>query len=60
MPLGYSYGLSIIHTHLYSTSKIVLNNKSIFERGFWDLIEKNNVNSLNGVPSFLNISKIKF
>jgi acyl-coenzyme A synthetase/AMP-(fatty) acid ligase len=61
MPLGYSYGLSIIHTHLYSTSKIVLNNKSIFERGFWDLIEKNNVNSLNGVPEFFEyLKKLNF
>ena len=52
MPLGYSYGLSIIHTHLYSTAKIILNNKSIFEKEFWDLIEKKKVNSLNGVPEF--------
>tara|TARA_Y100000996_G_C22552871_1_gene654396 strand:+ start:293 stop:1675 length:1383 start_codon:yes stop_codon:yes gene_type:complete len=61
MPLGYSYGLSIIHTHLYSTAKIILNNKSIFEKEFWDLIEKNKVNSLNGVPEFFDyLKKLNF
>ena len=40
MPLGYSYGLSILHTHLYAGAKIILNNKSIFEKDFWNLIKK--------------------
>jgi len=61
MPLGYSYGLSILHTHLYAGAKIILNNKSIFEKDFWNLIKKNKVNSLNGVPEFYEyLKKINF
>lgn len=61
MPLGYSYGLSIVHTHLYAEGKIVLNKKSIFEKGFWELVKKNKVNSLNGVPEFYEyLKKINF
>ncbi len=61
MPLGYSYGLSIVHTHLYAEGKIVLNKKSMFEKSFWELIKKNKVNSLNGVPEFYEyLKKLNF
>ena len=32
MPLGYSYGLSILHTHLYAGAKIILNNKVFLKK----------------------------
>ena len=34
MPMGYSYGLSILNTHLLIGSKIVLNESTIFEKAF--------------------------
>ena len=34
MPAGYSYGLSILNSHLKAKSKIVLNNNSIIEKSF--------------------------
>ena len=52
MPMGYSYGLSIINTHLASGSRVVVNNNSIFERKFWDKVNKYKVTSFGGVPQF--------
>jgi long-chain acyl-CoA synthetase len=50
LPFTYVYGLSVIHTHLFSGAKIVLTNKSIIEKKFWDYVEKYSVNNLSGVP----------
>ena len=35
MPMAYSYGLSIINTHLENGSKIILNNDSVININFW-------------------------
>ena len=50
LPLNYSYGLSVINTHLNSGASIVLTNSSMMERDFWYLINKHSVTSLAGVP----------
>ena len=57
MPLGYSYGLSILNTHLYKGAKIVINKLNILEKKFWEKIEKNKVNSFGGVPEFYDFLK---
>ena len=61
MPMGYSYGLSIINTHLTTGSKIIINNKSTIERKFWDNVIKYKVTSFGGVPQlYEQLKKIKF
>lgn len=61
MPFGYSYGLSIINSHLHSGSKIFLNNKSIIEKEFWNNFIKYKINSFGGVPAFYKLlQKLNF
>ena len=61
MPMGYSYGLSIINTHLESGAKIIVNEKTIFEKGFWKNIINYKVTSFGGVPQiFEQLKKLKF
>ena len=61
MPMGYSYGLSIINTHLSSGSKIILNNKTVFDRSFWKLVDKYKITSFGGVPQLYELLKqLKF
>ena len=61
MPLGYSYGLSILNTHLFKCSKIVMNNNTVIEKTFWEKIKDHNIDSFGGVPEFFEIlKKIKF
>ena len=55
--MGYSYGLSILNTHLMMGSRVVLNNKTILEKEFWELIKKHKVNSFGGVPEFYEYLK---
>ena len=61
MPMGYSYGLSILNTHLLIGSKIVLNESTIFEKAFWNKIKEKKINSFGGVPEFYDfLRKLKF
>jgi long-chain acyl-CoA synthetase len=50
LPFSYVYGLSVINTHLFNGSSLVLTNSSITEKNFWNLIERYKVNNLSGVP----------
>jgi len=50
LPYNYSYGLSVINTHLSSGGSLVLTNASMMEGNFWQLINKYSVTSLAGVP----------
>ena len=50
LPFNYSYGLSVINSHLISGGSLVLSNSSMMEGDFWRLIAKHAVTSLSGVP----------
>lgn len=61
MPMAYSYGLSIINSHLHAGSKIIVNNKTVFEKKFWNIVHKFKVTSFGGVPQFYELlRKLKF
>jgi long-chain acyl-CoA synthetase len=57
MPPNYTYGLSIINTHLFQGGNIILTNSSVFEKNFWEMIKKFKVTNINGVPYFYEILK---
>lgn len=50
LPFQYSYGLSIINSHLRSGACLVLNRDSVISRDFWDRFRQHGVTSLAGVP----------
>ena len=50
LPISYVYGLSVINSHLFAGSTIILTNCSMVEKKFWDLIANFKVNSFSGVP----------
>ena len=61
LPMNYSYGLSIINSHLYVGAKIVVTEKSIIQRDFWELVKIYNVTSLSGVPyTYEILKKLRF
>lgn len=61
LPLSYVYGLSILNTHLYNGSQIILNNKSIIQKEFWNKLNTFKVTNFGGVPYLYNIIlKLKF
>ncbi len=50
LPLYYSYGISILNTHLSQGASIVITDKSIISKEFWKIFKKYRVTTLNGVP----------
>ena len=57
MPPFYTYGLSIINTHLYEGASIVVTDLRAIEKNFWKLMLDENVLSFGGVPFFFEILK---
>lgn len=51
LPLCYSYGLSVVHTHLYKKAVLLLPSSSIVRPEFWEFMSKERVTSLAAVPS---------
>lgn len=50
LPFHYSFGLSVLHTHLASGSTIVLTQTSVLSPTFWQLIKQHYINCFYGVP----------
>ena len=50
LPLHYSYGLSVLLSHLVSGARIVLTSKGLMDREFWSFIRSNSVTHFPGVP----------
>jgi long-chain acyl-CoA synthetase len=61
LPPSYTYGLSILHSHLLHGCEIALTNRTMFDRKFWDFLRDSKVTSMGGVPyHYEMMSKLKF
>lgn len=61
LPPSYSYGLSIIHSHIYVGGSIAVTKKTFFDRAFWDFLNASEVTSMSGVPYHYEIlEKLRF
>lgn len=50
LPMNYTYGLSIINSHLAVGATILLTDKSIMQREFWNFFTEHSATSFGGVP----------
>jgi acyl-coenzyme A synthetase/AMP-(fatty) acid ligase len=50
LPLHYSFGLSVINSHLLRGATILLTSRSIMEKEFWTFLKNEKATSLSGVP----------
>ncbi|WP_341675063.1 AMP-binding protein [Niveibacterium sp. SC-1] len=50
MPLSYSYGLSVLNSHLHAGARTLLTEAPILGRPFWDFFAAEKASSLAGVP----------
>jgi long-chain acyl-CoA synthetase len=50
LPINYSYGFSVVNSHLFSGASFVLSNKSLMEPAFWQQARDNEATSFSGVP----------
>ena len=50
LPLSYSYGMSIVNSHLLAGASILLTDMGVMEKPFWELVRNYKATSLAGVP----------
>lgn len=61
LPMHYTMGLSVIASHLYAGSTLLLCDKSLMDVAFWDMLEGQHATSFTGVPySFELLNKLRF
>jgi acyl-CoA synthetase (AMP-forming)/AMP-acid ligase II len=51
LPLFYSYGLSVLHSHLLRGATVVLERTGIMQKDFWAAVNEHRVTSMAFVPS---------
>ena len=51
LELSYSFGMSILNSHLAAGASVVLTDQTLLSRDFWELAQKSHITSLSGVPS---------
>lgn len=61
LPMNYTYGLSIINTHLCVGASIMLTEKTFFDNDIWDLFRKYRISSFGAVPyTFEMLKRLSF
>lgn len=61
LPLSYSFGLSILHTHLAVGANIIMGQESLMSKPFWQTFEAHKITSFYGVPfSFELLHRLRF
>lgn len=61
LPMNYTYGLSIVNSHLLRGATILLTTKSLMNREFWTFFKKQNATSFGGVPyTYEILKKLRF
>lgn len=61
LPMNYTYGLSIINSHLWVGAKILVNDKTLAQREFWNFFKTAEATSFGGVPyTYEILKKLRF
>jgi acyl-CoA synthetase (AMP-forming)/AMP-acid ligase II len=60
MPMNYSYGLSVVNSHLFTGASLALSRFSIAEAGFWHTFKSAQATTFGGVPyTYEMLSKLR-
>ena len=57
MPMSYTYGLSIIQSHLLKGARIITTEKTLMDKDFWTLLKEQQATSFGGVPYIYEMLK---
>lgn len=61
LPMSYTYGLSILQSHLMAGARIVLTEKTLFDKDFWRIFRENEATTFGAVPySYQMLDKLRF
>lgn len=61
LPMNYTYGLSIINSHLIKGATVLLTNKGLMQKEFWDFFKQQKATSFGGVPyTYEMLKRLRF
>jgi len=61
LPMNYTYGLSIINSHLLVGATILITNKALVQKEFWKFFREAGATSFGGVPyTYEMLDKMRF
>lgn len=61
LPMSYTYGLSIINSHLYVGAAVILTDKTLMQKAFWQQLRAFEATSFGGVPyTYEMLDKLRF
>lgn len=61
LPMNYTYGLSIINSHLLVGATILMTECTLMQREFWEFFKKEKATSFGGVPyTYEMLKKLRF
>lgn len=61
LPMYYSYGMSVINSHFIKGATLLLTQKTVLEKGFWDFVKNEHATSIAGVPyTYEMLKRLRF
>ncbi len=61
LPMNYTYGISIINTHLMAGASLVLTEKGLMQKEFWQQLKESEATSFGGVPyTYEMLDRLRF
>ena len=61
LPMNYTYGLSIINSHLYQGATVILTDATLLDKAFWTLFKEQKATTFGGVPyTYEILKKLRF
>jgi len=61
LPMNYTYGISIINTHIDVGATILLTDKTLMQREFWQFFKSEEATSFGGVPyTYEMLKRLRF
>lgn len=61
LPMNYTYGLSIVNSHVLAGATILLTEHPIVSKAFWDFMKEEKATSFGGVPyTYEMLKRVKF
>lgn len=61
LPMNYTYGLSVINSHLSVGASIVISDKGVMQKDFWQQLNEYQITSFSGVPyTYEMLDRLRF
>lgn len=61
LPMYYSYGMSVINSHFIKGATLLLTEKTVFDKDFWNFVKCERATSIAGVPyTYEMLKRLRF